>query len=315
MSKAKGKEVDLKEAESFLADHLGIAAPQVEFAGEGAWSRCFGFQKDDQDLVIRFGSHVDDFEKDALAFRHHTPELVIPQVLEIGQAFDGYYAISTRVCGVPLESLTAAEWLAVVPSLVSVMEAMRTADLSSFEGFGGWEKDGNAAQTSWSGHLLKVGFDNPNLRTYGWRKKLATSPEGEAAFAWGFDLLQQVFTDAIPRSLLHCDLMNKNVLVVDGKISGVFDWGCSLYGDHLYDLALLDFWAPWYPELDISFLRRELEQHWRAVGYEPEDKEARLTACYLHIGLDHLGYHAYLGNWEHLSELAEQMHAVVDGLI
>ena len=279
--------------------------------GEGAWSRCFGFRRDNADLVIRFGHHVDDFRKDQLAYAYTTPDLPIPEVLEIGEAFDGYYAISTRAHGVPLESLSATQWLAVVPSVVSALEAMRLADLSSTSGVGGWGVGGKASHLSWSSHLLAVGDDTAHQRIHGWRGRLAASPENEAAFTWGFDLLQQVVNDSIPICLVHGDLINRNVLVNGDRISGVFDWGCSRYGDHLYDLAWFEFWAPWVPNLDIQYLKSEIERKWREVGYAPEDKESRLMACYLHIGLDHLVYNAYLGDLATLSATAARMRTLV----
>ncbi len=135
--------------------------------------------------------------------------------------------------------------------------------------------------------------------------------EGDATFTWGFELLKQVVNDSIPRCLIHGDLMNRNVLVDDAGIAGVFDWGCSCYGDHLYDLAWFEFWAPWHPELDIPYLRSELERRWRDVGYSPENQATRLQTCYLHIGLDHLAYNAWLEDWPTLSATAEQMRGLV----
>jgi hygromycin-B 4-O-kinase len=124
-------------------------------------------------------------------------------------------------------------------------------------------------------------------------------------------LLKKVANDSVPRCLVHCDLINRNVLVNDDTIAGVFDWGCSLYGDHLYDLAWFEFWAPWYPRLNMQYLRSEIERRWREVGYTPEDKEVRLIACYLHIGLDHLAYNAHLGDWPAVSATAERMRTLV----
>jgi hygromycin-B 4-O-kinase len=314
MSTAKSVGVDIRQAQAFLTNHLDIESSEVALVGEGAWSRCFGFRQGAEELVIRFGDHVDDFRKDQLAYAYTTPDLPIPKVLDIGQAFDGYYAISTRVHGVPLESLSSTRWLAIVPLVVSVLEAMRMANLSSSVGVGGWGIEANAPHVSWSHHLLTVGDDTPNQRTHGWRERLAASPQGEAAFTWGFDLLKHVANDSVPRCLVHCDLINRNVLVDEDRISGVFDWGCSLYGDHLYDLAWFEFWAPWHPELNMHYLRSEIERRWREVGYAPADKEERLMACYLHIGLDHLAYNAHLGDWPTLSATAERMRTLVTGV-
>lgn len=297
------------QVRAFLND-LGSKASKVELIGAGAWSQCFAFRRGDEELVIRFGHHFDDFQKDTLAFSYNHPDLPIPKVMDRGEAFGGYYAISTRVFGVPLESLSSNEWLAVIPSLVATFEGLRLADISDTSGFGGWGSDGNAPRASWSEHLLAVKNDTPQQRTHGWREKLATLPEGEEAFRWGVDLLGSVASDSVPRCLVHCDLMNRNVFVDEGKISGVFDWGCALYGDHLYDLAWLEFWSPWTPELDIAYFRSELEQQWSKAGYTPLDKDSRLLACYLHIGLDHLAYNAYLGDWKTLMATAKRMQVL-----
>ncbi len=303
--------VNLQQAHSFLVDKLQLIPVELTLIGEGAWSRCFGFRQGGQALAIRFGNHVDDFEKDQVAYRYATPDLPIPEVYEIGEAFGGYYAISTRVHGVPLEAVSAAEWCGLVPAVVAALEAMRTADLSDTTGFGGWDTTRNGGGASWSSRLLTVNTDVPAMRTHGWRAKLATLPEGDAAFTWGYDLLKQVARDDVPRALLHCDLVNRNVLVDAGKLAGVFDWGCSVYGDHLYELAWFEFWAPWMPQLDIGYLRAALETHWQAIGYVPNHKAERLAACYLHIGLDHLGYNAYLGDWPTLLATAERMRTLV----
>lgn len=308
-------DVDIKQAQTFLADYLAMEPFDVALVGEGAWSRCFGFRRGAEELVIRFGRHVDDFQKDQRAYTYATPALPIPEVRAIGQAFDGYYAISTRAHGIPLEQLGASEWLAIVPAVAAALEALRTADLSATAGFGGWDIQGKAPNESWSSRLLSVNIDSPTHRTHGWRARLATSPAGDAAFTWGYDLLRQVVSDAVPRCLVHCDLVNRNVLVDGDKISGVFDWGCSIYGDHLYELAWFDFWAPWYPQLDIQSLKMELARRWHEVGYAPHDKTSRLLACYLHIGLDHLAYNAYLGDWSALLATAARMQTLVTTLI
>ena len=304
--------VDILQAQAFLTHHLGTEPSGIVLLGEGAWSQCFGFVHDGQDLVIRFGKYVSDFQKDQLAYRYANSDLPIPEVIEIGAALDGYYAISTRVYGIPLESVPAEQWLALVPAIVAALEAMRLADLSATKGSGGWGAEGQAAHGSWRSYLLGVAEDDgPDPRGHGWHERLAMSPDGQATFDWGLNLLKQVADNTVPRCLVHGDLMNRNVFVDADRITGVFDWGCSIYGDHLYDLALIEFWSPWYPTLDIEALRTALEQRWLERGYSPENKVSRLQACYLHIGLEHLAYHAHLGNWKTVLEIAQRMRALI----
>ncbi len=315
--KEGGLDISSEQAQDFLREHFHPDSFAVEEIGAGAWSRCFGFRCGDEELVVRFGQYMDDFQKDQRAYLYAASGLPIPEVKAIGRAFDGYYAISTRCYGDPLEQLDAGHWRTTLPSTVAALEALRTTDLSATVGFGGWGADGSAPHTKWSAHLLSTLDDTPDRRTHGWRTLLATATQDNATFVWGCERLAQM-ADALdrcaPRCLIHADLMNRNVLVDERGISGVFDWGCSLYGDHLYDLAWFEFWAPWHPEIDVPALRSALEDRWRTVGYTPQNLALRLQACYLHIGLDHLAYNAWLRDWPTLSATARQMRSLVENI-
>ena len=84
MGHAPGEDLDPSQVQAFLASRFDPASRQVAHVGAGAWSRCFGFHRGEQELVVRFGQHVDDFRKDQLAAAFRTPELPIPTVLAIG---------------------------------------------------------------------------------------------------------------------------------------------------------------------------------------------------------------------------------------
>lgn len=312
--KEGGLAIDPEQAQRFLREHFHPDASALEEIGAGAWSRCYGFRAGGEALVVRFGYYVDDFQTDLRAYRYNQPGLPVPQVRALGEAFDGYYAVSTRCYGHPLEQLPPSEWQAVISSLVDALESLRSSDLAGTSGFGGWGASGNAPHPRWSAHLLRVDDDSPEQRKHGWRDLLATAPEDEAAFTQGYERLQRLaplIDNHAPRSLYHADLMNRNVLVEGSAISGVFDWGCSCYGDHLYDLAWFEFWAPWHPNLDVPLLRTALEARWREVGYTPPHLAERLEACYLHIGLDHLAYNAWLQDWSTLSATTARMKQLV----
>jgi hypothetical protein len=47
------------------------------------------------------------------------------------------------------------------------------------------------------------------------------------------------------------------------------------------------------------------------VGYWPPNLAARLSACSLHIGLDHLAYNAFRGDWQTLEATAARMRELV----
>lgn len=285
----------------FLSDRYGVAII-AEPAGAGMWSRCFGFEHDGARLVVRFGQHVADFECDRVAADFARPGLPIPYVHEIGVTADGYYAISDRADGTPLEECPADRWPSLVPAVTDALGAMRDVSPAG-PGWGGWGSDGVATDSGWRDHLLAIEDHGVDARAHGRRERLREHPDGDACFRWALGLLDSVASDDVPRSIIHCDLINRNVHVVGDTITGIFDWGCGRYGDPLYDLAWFDFWAPWHPNLDARPL-------FRATG-ESVDSD-RYLACLLHIGVDHLGYHALIGDGRALEATAARTRAVVD---
>ena len=292
------KSVSSEQARKFLKTHLHTEPQDLEFIGEGAWSSCFGYQIDSQEFAIRFGRYADDFYKDRWMAKNALKDLPIPKIFDIGKALGGYFVISERVHGVPLEQVSPEVWKKVVPKLVHMLEALREFPVSETSGWGIWKSNGCAEYSSWHEHLLSVNEDQKNQRTHGWRVKLKKfSQQGLEAFEWGLGKLKKFAGSNVPHSLLHCDLINRNVLVDKTQVTGMFDWGCSCFGDHLYDLAWFEFWEPWHSNLDIPLLHQSLEKSWQQIGYFPTNKMERLKACYVHIGLDHIAYTAHTENW------------------
>jgi hygromycin-B 4-O-kinase len=281
----------------------------VALIGAGAWSRCFGFTRGGEALVVRVGRHGDDFARDAHAARYASPALPVPALLALGELADGYYAISTRAWGEPLEQLDATAWSLALPATVALLAALRQLAAPAGAGWGTWDAAGRGTFGSWSAYLLDVLVDSPASRTHGWRQRLGEIDDGPAEFAWGAALLQQIVDDAVPHGVIHGDLMHRNVLVDGPRISGVFDWGCAAYGDPLYDLAWFQFWAPWHPNLGVDALTAGLRGH--APAAAPADDDRRRLACVLHIGLGHLAYNAWLRDWPMLRATARRMRELV----
>lgn len=296
------------EARTFITEHLGRDVGPVEAVGEGAWSTCFGFTDGDRELVIRFGRHVDDFEKDRRASTFGSAKLPVPEVTETGEALGGYFAISTRAHGQPLESIAA--WNPVLPSLFAALDAMRAVEVPG-TGFGGWDGDGVARCATWRDFLLAVDVDTPERRTHGWRRKLVDSPVGDEPFRAGLGRLADLAL-TVERHIVHGDLINRNVLVHDARITAVFDWGCSFYGDLLYDIAWLEFWSPWHPALAAIDIRARALTHYASIGLDVTDFDERLRACLIHIGLDHQAYCAFTGDVGNLIRITEQTTSYLD---
>jgi hygromycin-B 4-O-kinase len=298
--------VDLVRAEAFLASRFGSDRSDHAPLGRGVWSKAFAFRRMGRDYVIRFGAHQEDFAKDRLAARYAGPALPIPRVVDLGEAFGGYYAISERVFGGYIDDVDGTQMRALLPSLFAALDAARLADLSGTTGYGGWDASGTAPYPSWRAALLDVANDRPTDRIHGWHERLVASPVGVDPFEEAYGHLLAL-ASRIPegRHLIHSDLLHYNVLVEADRVTGLLDWGCAMYGDFLYDLAWLCFWQPWYPAWRRVDFRAEAMRHYASIGLDVPHFEERLRCCQIHIGLAGQAYQAYAGDWTDLQATAQ----------
>jgi hygromycin-B 4-O-kinase len=295
----------------FLSLRLDAPINDVERVGYGEWSKAFTFRSGVAEYVVRFSALEEDFRKDQRSMRYASGDLPIPKVVDLGQAFGGYFAISERATGNYLDALDHSQLKAALPSLWKSLDAARAVDLEASRGFGLWGADGHAPHATWRDALLDVAIDRPTLRTHGWRQQLANSPIGDAPFEEAYrHLTSLVAVCPEERHLVHSDLLNYNVLVAGDRISAVLDWGSSLYGDFLFDVAWLTFWQPWYPAWREIDFRQEAAQHYAAIGLDVPNFEARLRCYEVAIGLDNQAYSAYKGHWEQLAAVAQRTLAI-----
>jgi hygromycin-B 4-O-kinase len=293
-------------ATAFLGTRFSQVA-DVELIGGGEWSQAFSFRDGSRELVVRFGAYVEDYQKDELAYRFATPELPIPPVFEIGQAFDAYYAVSARRYGDPLDHLDGAGLERTLPSVWRFLDALRVADVSETTGYGMWTPDGDAPFATWRDCLLAVGDDTVYPRSQGWRATLEGRPTDLEVFEEGYRQLESLAGSVSEaRHLVHEDIVGDNVRVLDGQVTAVVDWGNARYGDFLYDLARLTFWVPWYPawrEVDIVGAARE---HYASIDLEVPAFEERLRACQIYIGLEAQAYNVFTERWDELAKSGQR---------
>lgn len=282
----------------FLRERFGPAT-EIAVMRPGEWSVAYSVRTVDADLVARFGAYDEDFEKDEFAARYSSPALPIPPIIERGPALSGYYAIAPRMSGEHIDGLDEARMRRVLPSLFAALDAMRTVDLSSASGFGGWRADGRTSHASWREWLLRF-VDEPATRgAPGWRELLRDSPTERRSFEEGYERLVEL-AEPCPevRHLFHDDLINRNVLVDGDRISAVLDWGSSKYGDFLFDIANLVFYTPWFPQWRNIDFAAEALAHYESIGLAVPLFAERIKCYTLRIALDGIAYSAFRKRWD-----------------
>jgi aminoglycoside phosphotransferase (APT) family kinase protein len=309
--------VDLATARGVLTQRFGAEISDVVAAPrQGTWSTTYFFRDAARELVIRFADTAWNFEKDQFFSRHSSVDLPIPRMVAIGSVPGGcHYAVSERAHGAFLEELDAPAMRAALPAVFRALDAMRSVDLSDTAGFGSPLPNFDGERSSWRDFLLAVADDDPELDenpVRGWWKWLESQPEAVRTFRDAYAAMTSRL-DVCPeaRHLVHGDLLYGNVLVDHERVSGVFDWQCACYGDFLYDLAWLTFWSPWYPGLAAVDVRAEARRHYDALGLDVPGFDGRMYCYELHIGLAHLGYHAWREEWRELKATARRTREVL----
>ncbi len=297
--------LDDAQIRSFAADHYGRPVQHVEPLTGGEWSQAFAIKYAGKDLVVRFGGYREDFLRDEFAARFKSPDLPIPQVLEVGQALGGHFAVSERAFGTFIDDLDKPAMQRTIPDLLQKMDAIRVADITGTHGFGMWDAEGNGTRDSWRDVLLEIGDEQANPRIAGWRKGLGSSPVGIRPFDRSYSRLAELSADLPPvRSLIHNDLMNYNVFVQDDRITAIFDWANAMYGDFLYDLAQLTFWGPIYKPLKGIDWEAAALAHYKSIGVEVPEFGRRLQCCMVRMGLDAMAYYGFKRDWTLLEPVA-----------
>lgn len=303
------------EARDFLVARYG-AVDDLGPLGGGSWTSAYGFSHAGRPLVVRFGAHKDWFEADRAAMAYASPELPVPDVLEIGDAFGGAYAISLRRFGRKLEDVRPEQAGVAGQMLASLLGALfrvpKRADLPV-----DWHRVPSRRDLTWRDWLRGRIADDPMQETHGWRELIRSQPDLDRIFRAGearfYDLL-----DACPerRDLIHGDLLNANVLVSEdaSRVNAIFSWKLSVRGDFVFEVAWCTFCTIWYPGIAAIDL-------WGLIAHEPSIRSdpagladvALRHHCYeLNIGLGALAWNAWIGDRRVLRQAAARLAELVE---
>ena len=274
---------------------------EIEFLKGGESSQAFAFESKDGSFVIRINSSDENFKKDAYVFDHFfSKQIPVPRIFEIGK-FDEkhFYAISKKAEGVTVNNFSESEYQKILPEMLSILDAIHETDILDTSGYGNWNSiDGIGGFDSWREFILSVDMHvkDGNLFKNSFLEK---------------DMWNTVYSEIErliefcpeERYLVHSDYGGDN-LVSDGeKITGVLDWASSRYGDFLYDVAWLSFWAVKNDPQKVA------ENIYR--NKEIPNFEERLLCYKLRMGLNSLSFYAYSNQKEKYDTIKERTLALL----
>jgi hypothetical protein len=197
--------VSESKTQEFQAVRFG-AVEELRPLGGGFWSSACSFSHAGRELVLRFGANKDWFEAEGAAMAFSSPELPVPEVVEIGDALAGAYVISVRHYATNLEDVRPDQSDAAGPPLGSLLAALfampKSPDLAV-----GWHRRPRRNDLTWRGWISEQLVDDPGQEIHGWRPAIAAQSEIDHLYQ-GCEGRVGELIDACPerRDLVHGDL-------------------------------------------------------------------------------------------------------------
>jgi hygromycin-B 4-O-kinase len=276
--------------------HEQFSSPVIDLISVtgGQIAQTLAFTVDGRDYIIRFTHHMGaNLEKEAyLSERIASGHIPIPTIVKVGRLGELHYAISHRVPGQPMNMLPRQEYAQLLPVLIETLDAIHHVDVRDLLNYGTFDDNGVGLFPSWRRYLEQIREEEEPWDFYG---------KWHVLFEQTFlerELFEQIYTkmvhllDACPeeRFLVHGNYGFGNVMVHEGRITGVLDWLDAKYGDFVFDLAWLDLWSP-----EGRFAER-FQHYYATRGTRVEHYTERLRCYQCYIGLDGLRFFAKMQN-------------------
>lgn len=276
--------------EFFNAPPEGLTA-----LSSGHMSQTYSFQIGSVGYIIRSieSALSHGYFKDQFAHqRFSSPQLPIPPILKIAQHANQHYAISKMVDGRELIALSPDEYRKTIPAILNTLHAIHQVDVSSWQGYGYIDVEGNGDTQSWEEFHKKIIKETPEGTFYGnWHRLFETSFLDRTFFESVYQKMVSLLAYCPEeRYLLHGDFGYDNVLAEGGEVTAVLDWANAKYGDFVSDIAYLSFWKP------NDELLTAAKKHYESMEMNMDAFAERLLCYKLYLGLDGLRFYAKIGD-------------------
>jgi len=280
----------------------------VALAG-GQIARAFTVASQGEEFVLRFNRNGRDagFEKEAfVARRFRAPGVPIPEVIAFGLRDGLQYCLTRRARGETLRALPPADLRALLPALLTTLEAIHDQDLEGTTGYGLFDGRGRGFRARWKDELTAVGREEREDGFFGkWHRLFDTTFLERELFFSVYRRMEELLPFCPEeRRLVHGNFSFGNVLTEAGRITAVVDWLDARFGDPLFDVAGLDFWHPEYG-LAALYLARAAER-----GSEPAGHGQRLLCYQCQIALDGLRFFALANRPESYAWVKDRLAAL-----
>lgn len=237
------KHVTLLEAKDFLEKYYGSSIKSLLHIQEGKHSDAFSYLNDDQGYVVRFNITDEGFLKDKYAYENFSgPDILIPKIIKIGTYGSNlFFCISEKVRGETAKEQYAKKDFGSLYIQFKTIEAIKMVCIdSNGVGFGKWSV-GKPVERSFGEYFTDI----CNGDISDWTVFESISYFDKEFVQYLLTQIQKYSQCSNKeRVLVHGDFGGSNLLIREGKVSGVIDWANSFYGDRFWDVGRVVLFCP-----------------------------------------------------------------------
>ncbi len=214
----------------------------------GMYSVAFSFTSIDTKYVVRVASKEGDFRRDLYIWNEYGKSVSTPEIFSVGKfRNDGYYAVSRHVEGIPLASDGVLAKEARVGEILKESFADRLLGISKITAKGtGYGKIHDNGEGDYGSMRAVYNSSWIRSRSEEFDKYVADGFLDRVLFEEAQSALDKYSKNAYEtRHLVHGDYQTANVVMRDGGIVAVLDWGNASWGDFAQDIA----WTSMHPPI------------------------------------------------------------------
>ncbi len=237
------KHITVKGVEEFLEKyHQGMINKLIHIQ-EGKHSDAFSYINNDEEYVVRFNITDEGFLKDKYAHENFSSsEILIPRILEIGEySTNLFFCISEKVLGETVKEQYAKKDFSSLLIQFQTIEAIKMMEVDSDnEGFGIWSV-GKQPEHSFDKYFNLI----CNGDISDWTVFESISYFDKEFVQYLLTQIQKYSSYSTKeRILVHGDFGGSNLIINNGKVSGIIDWANSFYGDRFWDVGRVVLFCP-----------------------------------------------------------------------
>ncbi|MBS4219831.1 phosphotransferase [Bacillus sp. FJAT-49711] len=239
-------DMDLTTAITIIQNIINDSVSHVEAINFGELSKVFSYNNKGKDYIIHFNKNGERFIKDEYLYEKLSKlGIPIPRIERNGKFNDLAFSISEKASGQSLVAYPENKVRKVLPSLAIEYKKMTEILLDSTEKYGAIDHNGEAVFDTWQQYIESFFQRNQEGFWKDWYALFEHSFLEKEVFDYYYEMMMELsLSTPKEKYLVHGDFHLGNI-ISDGKdITAIVDWEMAMYGDFMFDIANLHFWAP-----------------------------------------------------------------------